>query len=36
VEEYEYCVNKLSQNVALETWIWRQIVSSQTAHTKYK
>jgi len=26
VEEYRYYVNKLSQNVGLETWIWRQIV----------
>ena len=31
-EEYAYCVNKLRQNVGLETWIWRQIVTSQTAH----
>jgi len=31
-----YFVNKLRQNVSLETWTWRQIVTSQTAHTKYK
>jgi len=31
-----YYVNKLRQNVGLETWKWRQIVTSQTAHTKYK
>ena len=29
-------VNKLRQNVGLETWTWRQIVTSQTGHTKYK
>jgi len=27
-----YYVNKLRQNVGLETWKWRQIVTSQTAH----
>jgi len=27
-----YYVNKLHQNVGLETWKWRQIVTSQTAH----
>ena len=32
VEEYAYYVNKLR----LKTWIWRQIVTSQTAQTKYK
>jgi len=32
----QYYVNKLRQNVGLETWIWRHIVTSQTAHTKYK
>jgi len=31
-EEYAYYVNKLR----LKTWIRRQIVTSQTAHTKYK
>jgi len=36
VEESAYCVKKLRQNVGLETWIWRQNVTSQTAHTKYK
>ena len=36
VEEYAYYVNKLRQNVGLETWIWRQTVTSQTAHPKYK
>ena len=30
-----YCVNNILQNVDLETWIF-QIVTSQTAHTKYK
>jgi len=29
-------VNKLRQNGGLETWKWRQIVTSQTAHTKCK
>ena len=32
VEEYSYYVNKLR----LKTWIWRQIMMSQPAHTKYK
>jgi len=32
VEECAHYVNKLR----LKTWIWRQIVTSQTAHTKYK
>jgi len=36
VEEDAYYANKLPQNVGLETWIWRQIVTSQRAHTKYK
>jgi len=36
VEEDACYVNKLPQNVGLETWIWRQIVTSQRAHTKYK
>jgi len=36
VEEYAYYVNKRRQNVGLETWKWRQIVTSQTAHTKCK
>jgi len=36
VEEYAYYVNKLRQNVGLDTWIWRQIVTPQIAHTKYK
>jgi len=36
VEKYAYYVNKLRQNVGLEIWLWRQIVASQTAHTKYK
>ena len=31
-----YYVKKLRQNVGLETWKWRQIVTSQTANTKYK
>ena len=36
IEEYAYCVNKLRQNVGLETWIWHQILTSQTPHIKYK
>ena len=34
----QYCVlcQTLRQNVALETWIWRQIVTSLKAHTKDK
>ena len=36
VEKYAFYVNKLRQNVGLETGKWRQIVTSQTAHTKYK
>ena len=36
VEEYAYYVNKLRQNVGLETWIRRQIVTSQGAHIKCK
>ena len=36
VEEYVYYVTKLRQTVGLETWIWRQIATSQTAYTKYK
>ena len=36
VKEYAYYVKKLRQNVGLKIWIWRQIVTSQTAHTKYK
>ena len=36
VEKYAYYVNKLRQNVGLETWKWRQIVTSQTVHTKNK
>jgi len=27
---------KSRENVGLEKWAWRQIVTSQTAHTKYK
>jgi len=37
VEEYAYCVNKLRQNVGLEhEYDVKEIVTSQTAHTKYK
>jgi len=36
VEEYAYYVNTLRQNVGMETWIWRQIVTSQTSHTTNK
>ena len=35
-EEYAHYGHKLRQNVGLETLIWRPIVTSQTAHTKYK
>jgi len=35
VEKYAYYVNKLRQNVGLETWKWCQIVTSQTVHTKW-
>ena len=31
-----YYVKKLRQNVGLETCKWREIVTSQTANTKYK
>ena len=36
VVEYAYYVSKLRQNVGLETWIWRQIVTPQTMRNKYK
>ena len=36
VEAYAHYVNKIRQNVGLEKLLWRQIVTSQTAHTKYK
>ena len=36
VEEYVYYVNKRRQNVGLETWIWRQIVTSQRPLTTNK
>ena len=36
VDKYACYVNTLRQNVGLETWIWRQIVTSQRAHTKWK
>ena len=36
IQEYAYYVNKLRQNVGLEIWICRQIVTSQTAPTKNK
>jgi len=29
-------INNLRQNIGLETWKWHQIVTSQTAQTKYK
>ena len=35
-EKYAYYVNKLRLNIGLEIWIWREIVTSQVAHTKYK
>jgi len=31
VDEFAYYVNKLRQNVGLETWIWRQFVTSGLA-----
>jgi len=34
VEEYAYYVNKLHQNVGLETSIRRQIVTSETERTQ--
>ena len=36
VDEYAYYANKLRQNVGLARWIWRQTVTSQTAHIKWK
>ena len=36
VEKYTYYVNKLHQNVGLETWIWRQIMTSQRLPTTNK
>jgi len=36
VKEYVYYVKKLRQNIGSETWIRRQIVTSQTAYTKCK
>ena len=30
--EYVCCVNKLRQNIDLQTWIWRHIVTSQTTY----
>jgi len=36
MKKHAYFVNKLRQNVGLEIWLWRQMVTSQTAHTKYK
>jgi len=36
VQEYGYYVNQLRWDIGFETWVWRQIVTSQTAHTKYK
>jgi len=33
VEEYTYYVNKLRPNVGLETWIWREIVTSHKDRT---
>jgi len=36
VQNYAYYVNKLRQNVGWETWIWRQIVTSQRPHTTKK
>jgi len=36
VDKYDSYVNALRQNVGLETWIWRKIVTSQRPHTKWK
>jgi len=36
VEECAYYVNKLRQKFSLDTWIWRQIVTSQRPHTTNK
>jgi len=36
IEEYAYYVNKLRQKVGLETWIWRQIVTTQRPQTTNK
>jgi len=36
VEKYVYYANKLRQNVGLEIWLWREILTSQTAHTIQK
>jgi len=36
VEQYAYYVNTLHQIVGLETWIWRQIVTSQRMPTTNK
>ena len=35
VEKYAYYFNRIRQSVGLETWKWRQVVTLQTAHTKY-
>jgi len=36
IEKRAYYANELRWNVGLETGLWRQIVTSQTAHNKYK
>ena len=36
IEKHAYYVNKLRQTAGLKTCLWREIVTSQTAHTKYK
>jgi len=36
VTEHAYYANKLRENVGLETGIRHQVVTSQTAHAKYK
>ena len=36
VEKYAYYVNKLRQIFGLETWLWRQIMTSQRGHIQYK
>jgi len=36
IEKCAFYVKKLRHNVGLETGLWRQIVTSQTAHNKYR
>jgi len=34
MEKYACCVKKGRQNSGLQTWIWRHIVTSQTAYNQ--